>query len=202
MSIYMNQFPYTGLVKATSQITRTLSEFDAVIFNSAFSEACWHQLTEPVLTSMKNNHLTMPVRHIIHPAVELWPMPEPNVKEDAIMMVGRFFEGRQEKHHIAAIEAFAMLKNATARRGTLRKVSLYLVGGQMPGHEDYVARVRSHAAAVSGVHVMTDVSSDVLAAIVAKSSVVWSMTGWGTPVTQDPAKCVLCSQLARCRNKQ
>ena len=66
-----------------------------------------------------------------------------------------------------------------------------------------VARVRSHAAAVSGVHVMTDVSSDVLAAIVARSSVVWSMTGWGTPVTQDPAKCVLlCSQLARWRNKQ
>ena len=60
-----------------------------------------------------------------------------------IVLIGRFFDGRQGKHHLDAIKTFEKLSSSPSINKTSGDMSLTLVGNLATGQEKYLRKVRT-----------------------------------------------------------
>ena len=97
-----------------------LMSYDVVVFESAFAKAAWEVYSKLLVYAMHRLGIPVPIRHVMPPPVDpllqvsssahtidTAAMLRLRGNEFAILMTGRFFAGRGQKQHLAAISAFA-----------------------------------------------------------------------------------------------
>jgi glycosyltransferase involved in cell wall biosynthesis len=189
----MNQFPFDGDREIQDHEKPCLQTYHAVIFNSYYSLGYWETFAHDWKKHLLANRLNVPQRLVLYPPVQQFPSSPPNAEGHRpvnILMMGRFFLGRQSKRQEDALRVFSQLKHrllAEQYKWTnLPRPQLFLVGGQQPGHEDFTKKLVKHAEEIGDVHVVTDATPSQVYHIMANATVVWSMTGFGAE-EDDPA---------------
>lgn len=170
----------------------TLSTYEMVYLNSKYT-AKWYmdalRVERMAYVSRNGNIPTMPSVISFPPpmsfkgydAGKLEPAQKKN-RQLNIILIGRFFEGPQSKHHLDAIRAFKLTIATCACTP-----QLLLVGHVALGQEEYFEAVKHAARLEHGVRVLADASASELRDALVSADVVWSITGFGTPVTANPA---------------
>lgn len=130
-----------------------LSMYDAVVFSDHYSRRHWN--VDAALAALRQRRLPEPSQVVLHPPVDLAPETTIRSKPATIVYVAT-------KCQLDAIDLFDRLKRELAGRVAPR---LIIVGAD--ANDDVRARARDD------VHLVTD------AAVIANSSVVWSLTGLG-----------------------
>jgi hypothetical protein len=111
--------------------------------NSHYSLRWYHTFSRPMFESLRDMRRPFPRMHILHPPVTLMK-PAGGDGSDApeavaaslhknIVMVGRFFAGRQSKGHPHAIRIFSQLVPHVPQ-----DTQLIMVGNIMPGQQAYI----------------------------------------------------------------
>jgi len=187
------QFPFDGQQPNSIQGFQHLGSYRIVYLYSEYALKWYSVFLEKELTKYeKETGVVHQLPHLTQfpPPVHLLRVAEPRSDESAsrqgslkIVLLGRFFEGRQGKRHLLAIKAFKKLR---ARKKKAR-LSLHLVGHVATGHEKYVASVRKAAARVPNVHVITNADAQQKVKILEGSDVIWALTGLGAEESKDPA---------------
>jgi glycosyltransferase involved in cell wall biosynthesis len=202
LNIYMNQFPFDEYRSIQDYEKSLLQTYQVVVFNSVYSLRYWETFVHDWKKHLLANRLEVPQRALLYPPVAQISSTLSNLRDDKlinILMLGRFFEGRQSKRQADALRVFKKLKDALRvfkklKRRFLEEPSklllpepqLWLVGGQQPGHLHFTEKIQRQAKQIGDVHIIVDATPDQLHAIMANASVVWSMTGFGGE-EDDPA---------------
>ncbi|KAJ8602629.1 hypothetical protein CTAYLR_004084 [Chrysophaeum taylorii] len=193
ISVYMNQFPFDGAKRVSRKAVAHLSTYDAVVFNSLYSLGWWDTFAAKSMSALAKTRTPRPIRHVVYPPVDLMvdSVDLNSPRPPHVVLIGRFFDGRQGKRHLAAIDAFELLKQQQQQRlattRTPSSIKLFLVGARVPKFDGYLEKVRRRAANVGDVIVLADASNRQLKSILSNSSVVWSLTGFGRIEAEDPA---------------
>lgn len=139
VNFFMCQFPF-DLDRAIESVdVSALSTYDHVLLNSRFTTRHYDRFARRLLQRAIRENGSAPQVDILHPPVTPFARA-PSAGRTDVVLLGRFFEGRQAKGHAAAIETFrAVLPSLPA--GT----RLRFVGALVRGHEAYVERLRGLA---------------------------------------------------------
>lgn len=196
-SIYHCQFPFDfhdfhKPVESLDEHYLWLSSYDLVYLNSKYTAKWYLKAFEVETVSYASRMGGLPKL----PAVTNFPPPltkrftvDEHLNRDGykgrtitIVLIGRFFEGTQSKHHMDAIEAFKQLKRLCAC-----SPEMFLVGHVAHGHEGYVRKLREAANAEKGVSLVTNAASSQIDSILRRATIIWSLTGFGSPEVMNPA---------------
>lgn len=163
-----------------------MASYDTVVLNSKYTLGWYRNFTSAVYERMNVGGWLFPRTQILHPPVTLIPpIPQDQMLPDRtnIVMVGRFFAGRQSKGHPQAVEIFADLLPYLKA-----SVNLIMVGNAMPRSEVYIQAVRDLIKSKNledRVHLEISAPSDRVVEILRTGVVQWHLTGLG--VFDDPA---------------
>lgn len=206
-NIYMCQFPFDYLSPDKESHLDLFSEYDSVLLNSRFTHSWYAKSAVPSFQSLVEKGLTTPTVSILFPPVEPFPAVWreaatahndsitristssigsliPFHERDAsgtfnIVMLGRFFTGRQSKGHFAALRILENIISSLPE--VLRsKVHLSMMGKIQPElkHVQYAAEVKGNATVrklpVSFLH---NVPPETLESTLQRSHVFWHLTG-------------------------
>ena len=173
MSMYLNQralIDDKNSVESQEQL-RAFASYDVVVLSSHSMEGRYESLIAPAESAAKQRGLLIPQRLVVYPPVAMLEF-QSDKEDGCITMASLFFDdGSKTKNHLEAIRAFTKLKELSSRR-----VKLYLIGEQAPGHDDYTRKVRALAEEVGDVSVMVGSGRAELEHLVARTSVVWSLS--------------------------
>ena len=131
-----------------------LSTYNIVYLNSRYT-ANWYR---KFITSERRNFVQRhgfaptlpPVTHFPPPFEPLETSKQKDFRSVRIVLIGRFFDGRQGKHHLDAIKAFEKFSSSHSIHKTRSDMSLTLVGNLATGQKKYLRKVRTAAKAVHG----------------------------------------------------
>lgn len=154
LNIYMCQFPFDMYDKVTHKAVRIYAEYDIVLLNSVYTYNWYSKLIQPVYESLMKKHLHGPSVKILYPPVSPFTTLTQSAHFNSasyvdgssfatrtigIIMIGRFFLGRQSKGHDRGIEIFKQLLLLTRQ-----PLHLYLVGNihPEPANYEYVAKMK------------------------------------------------------------
>jgi glycosyltransferase involved in cell wall biosynthesis len=170
VGFFMCQFPFDLDRPVEDVDISALSTYDNVLVNSRFTARHYDRFASRLLQRAIHENGTAPQVDIMHPPVTPFSRAPSDGRRD-IVLLGRFFEGRQAKGHAAAIETFRAILPSLPGGTRLR-----FVGSLMRGHEPYVERLRKLA---DGLPVTFDVDApkDVLEGALRGAVVQWHMTG-------------------------
>mmetsp|Transcript_63203 Transcript_63203/g.105161 ORF Transcript_63203/g.105161 Transcript_63203/m.105161 type:complete len:1055 (+) Transcript_63203:132-3296(+) len=187
-NMYMCQFPFDLLRPLTQAELTSFIGYDFILLNSKYSLKHYEALMASTMRVLRRRGACLPVPVVLTPPVE--PVargPPANERELIIVLVGRVFQGRQQKGHLQAIEAFNTLLQGwqDVRGGSLDNAPvLYLVGMVMPGHMRHARRVMAAAEGNSRIRLVFDANRSHVESIMQRALVVWSLTGYRGKVTQ------------------
>ena len=200
-NIYHCQFPFDmGFMKSPFEGLRILATYDVVYLNSEYTKTWYDRQLETLrmgvlpLSVSSQRYIdqytpaiadgTFRLPRTIHyaPAFtkRLKKASSTRGRGDArkravrIVLIGRFFTGHQGKCHLAAIEAFSILRKTIA--ASLR-IELHILGYVLKGHRRYVLQVMRRARSVEGVFVKDDASETEMRDAIENGDIVWSITG-------------------------
>ena len=131
VNLYMCQFPF-DLDRFVPPITVPFFNFDNVLLNSKFSMQQYLRFAHNLILLSKKDHGVFPTVDILHPPV-LPLIYNENPERSNIVLLGRFFQGRQSKGHAAEIRIFKRL-----RANLPPHARLVFVGNVHPGQDEYV----------------------------------------------------------------
>ena len=168
-----------------------LSTYNIVYLNSKYT-ANWYR---ECITSERRNFVQRhgfaptlpPVAHFPPPFELLRTSKQKDFRSVRIVLIGRFFDGRQGKHHLDAIKTFEKLSSSPSINKTSGDMSLTLVGNLATGQEKYLRKVRTAAKAVHGVKILVGIRRERLVSVLKDSNIVWSITGMDSSEADDPA---------------
>lgn len=188
VNLYMCQFPFDLDRLEDSNSIVKLSSYDLVILNSYFSMSYYEKYILPYYIKAEKMGLVYPSIKILYPPtgsdvdVSVDKTGKSYIKSKRIVMLGRFFRGRQSKGHITAIATFKRLLEQSTF-----DISLYLVGNLQPGHEEYVEELKDLAKGYP-IHFLISASETEVTETLASSTIFWHMTGIDEPTKyEDPA---------------
>lgn len=196
LSIYHCQFPFDfndlyNRVHLLDEALERLASHDSVYVNSQYT-AKWYLEAmgiEREAYLSRNGHVpTLPSVVNFSPPFSLATadgmMSRAHSRQSRlrIVLIGRFFEGPQSKHHLDALRAFKLLKVMCSC-----KPELFLVGHAQPKHERYLSLVKRAVRGEEGVKLLINARDDEIRSLLVESQVIWSLTGFGTPAAKNPA---------------
>lgn len=183
LNLYMCQFPFDWMQQLYTTQEINLGTYDHVLLNSNYSLQWYKTSLEAQL-----QRPCAPLPLIVYPPVALPQSRRAThtfvTRPMRIVVVGRLFEGLQQKGHFIAVRAFAQLlslANLSANASFAEQLELYIVGSVVSGHEAYADQVATLAdrLGISGVHCEFDVQRERVEELIEGARVVWSLTGFG-----------------------
>ena len=182
VNFYMCQFPF-DLDRAIEDVdVSALASYDYVLLNSRFSATYYDYFSSTLIRRSISEFGSAPQVEVLNPPVAPFGRGDPGTPgRSDIVLLGRFFEGRQSKGHATAIETFRSIRSDLPEGTKLR-----FVGKLMPGQEDYLLGLRKRATGLPVVFEVDAPSSEVGEAL-RTSLVQWHMTGGDADTTSDPA---------------
>ncbi len=120
---------------------------------------------------------------LLYPPID-GPPGETRAKRNAILSVGRFFDGHHNKKHFEMVKAFQEMCNAG-----LQGWELILVGGTHGEqiHQAYLERLKRTCVGYP-ISVLTDISFAKLQGLYATSTLYWHATGYGEDESRAPER--------------
>ena len=182
VNFYMCQFPFDLDRAIEDADVSALASYDYVLLNSRFSAMYYDYFASDLLRRAIGEFGSAPQVEVLNPPVAPFGRGDPDAPErTGIVLLGRFFEGRQSKGHATAIETFRSIR-ADLPEGT----ELRFVGKLMPGQEGYLSDLRERAKGLP-VAFEVDAPSSVVGDALRTSLVQWHMTGGDSDTADDPA---------------
>lgn len=198
-NIYMCQFPFDLERTYAPESASLLMSYDLVWLNSEYSWKWYHHFVWPQLEESVQSFYAYsatregiagdpwPDIQVLYPPVTLHTCEsiEDSFRTrgcQSIVLLGRFFEGRQSKGHSLAIE---LIRSIIQSYPDLC-ITLDLVGNIQPGHSKYVEKLRAQAVDLP-VTFYPSVDSAAMKALMCSASVQWHLTGAVTDELSDPA---------------
>lgn len=171
INFYMCQFPF-DLDRPTSEtLFENFLSYEYILLNSIYSMKWFINFTQPLLERATTNSLVFPSLEVLYPPV--LPFPSADGEHKHIILLGRFFSGRQSKGHLEALRAFKLLSGKIPA-----STKLILCGNVWPGHSDYVELLKREVARDNlNVEFLLGQSSAVVQSALQSSLVQWHMTG-------------------------
>uniref|UniRef100_A0A061S457 Glycosyl transferase n=1 Tax=Tetraselmis sp. GSL018 TaxID=582737 RepID=A0A061S457_9CHLO len=187
LNLYMCQFPFDLDRKTPVDILKNLSGYHYVLVNSAYSLSYYAKYALPGIERSMLQYQKAPQVRILHPAAYSQPTSRKHSFKDKrnIVIIGRFFDGRQNKGHFEALKVFKMLQKC--HKG---KAELHMVGSVMKGHDFYVKGLQL---AVNKLELNTSVflhlgaSVKEMEFVLSKTLILWHLTGVEHKLRFDPA---------------
>ena len=194
LNIWMCQFPFdlnnTDRGKR-EELTQRLAGYDVTLVNSVYSEYWYTAYIQPYLADLLEASRPFPTLEILYPPVESFiPMSELAVMRNAaqttvlhIVVLGRFFRGRQSKGHDVALVVLEELMKRSSR-----SFHLTLLGNIHPTDESY-AYVDELKRNVSSkglpVTFVTNASPEDIRNSLSRATVMWHLTGMRKDENED-----------------
>jgi glycosyltransferase involved in cell wall biosynthesis len=200
-NIYMCQFPFDLERAYDERGVRRLSSYQLVWLNSEYSWRwfnyyVWPQLAPVVRNfyeasttraSWKKDAVLWPDVQVQYPPVT--PLTCPTYRDSdrttncqSIVLLGRFFKGRQSKGHMLAVELLRSLVQGYPDMC----VHLHMIGNQQPGHEAYTRLLRQYENELPlSIHLSVPASE--IQRLLCSASVQWHLTGALLEEEVDPA---------------
>lgn len=195
-NIYMCQFPFDLYGLAKYYEIQRLWKYDLVLVNSRFSHE-WYvrSILRDTQKYLKTNNF-IPALAIAHPPIEPFitfandfkSLPKLPEKVLNIVVLGRFFQGRQSKGHDVAVTILANIMRKTKNKN----IHLYLCG-YIHRSEKAVAYVESLKANVTlaglPVTFVTNADASKVTSILQEATILWHLTGvlYLSKPREDPA---------------
>jgi glycosyltransferase involved in cell wall biosynthesis len=174
------QFPFDLGRASTIDDLRRLKGYDYVFLNSQFSAKYYDKYaTDAYLAAQAYGWLT-PEPSILYPPVEPYGVCSGQRKNN-IVMLGRFFAGRQSKGHDIGITVFRDIVNQLPS-----DASLTLIGNLMKGHEKWLMHLRTLAEGLP-ITFMVSATPEAVLQQLCSSKVLWHLTGIDVDEESDPA---------------
>jgi len=202
MNIYMCQFPFDMYDAGSPLMYRNLASYQLVILNSMYSLFWYNHLIQPTIDAVfsKGQYFAVPTIKIVHPPVNSFPLPFGTVYglglgdapvwmrknesissvqgEISIVMLGRFFEGRQNKGHRTALRMIKILMNTPG----IPKVHLTMIGNVHPNENSrrYVSDLREMIQSnnlYDFVTLITSAKPEDIERSLRQALIVWHLTG-------------------------
>lgn len=189
--MYTCQFPFDGRTPTLQSELDILSSYDSVLTYSLYSSAWYTKVILPSFIQLNKQNKFNPSVEVVYPPSLASTLPMPELKniintksEDKIVhivVLGRFFQGRQNKGQPYAVEAF---KRLLAVSDT--PMELHLIGNIQPKHEEFVASLQQ---STKGFPISFHIGSTTkeLESILKKSILYWHMTGIDQPESGEDA---------------
>lgn len=187
INILMCQFPFDldrAMLAADAQL---LSDFDLVFLNSRYSFNWYNHFATPfyIDATSQPDGMLFPMSAVMHPPVTLMPTSASRGERTGILLLGRFFQGRQSKGHAAAIHMFDKMRHALPAGTTL-----VLAGELVHDHAAYLEELHDLVRSLGltdRVQLVASAPSEVINSYMMSSLVQWHLTGVSVDTEADPA---------------
>ena len=184
VNLYMCQFPFDLGNPAKEYEIENFITYDYVLLNSKFSFGWYNRY---LLQSLNLTEIlpTIPDIQILYPPVPTSKsknLEKNSMGHATIVLLGRFFEGRQSKGHAEAINMFHKLSLMFKR-----PLRLVLAGSQMRARQEdieYTAKLKTMS--TKAVQFLIDYKNEDLESLLTSADIIWHLTGIGKSHT-DPA---------------
>eukprot|EP00955_Chlamydomonas_euryale_P004644 49736-Chlamydomonas_euryale.AAC.7 len=143
------------------------------------------RLLAPWINQRISQAALLPDIVVLHPPVSLMSVSSAASDRTHILMLGRFFKGRQSKGHKAAIEIFDQMRNSIPA-----STMLYMIGQLVRDHEAYFEELHNLVAAkhlTDRVQIVNAAPHEVVNGYMMSSLVQWHLTGLDIDSSADPA---------------
>ncbi|KAG1661594.1 hypothetical protein FOA52_000769 [Chlamydomonas sp. UWO 241] len=185
VNIFMCQFPFDLDRPMPPHFAAHLGGFQFVVLNSFFSFGWYNRLLEPWIVQQSHHGGLVPEVQVLYPPVSLMPLTTSVSPRKHIVLLGRFFQGRQSKGHPAAVRMFADL------RGVLPDgTTLFLIGQLVHDHEAYFQELHdlvSRLHLTGSVQIINAAPTEVVNGYLLSALIQWHLTGLDTDSAADPA---------------
>lgn len=203
MNIYMCQFPFDMYDEGPQLVYRNLASYQLVILNSQYTLSWYSHLIQPAVDRMFNENneiIAIPTVKVLHPPVSTFTFPivsvyglvfgsplvymsknvslSSNRGVSSIVMLGRFFEGRQNKGHNSALKMIKQMKSIP----NIPKFHLTMVGNVHPSEDArrYVSELRNFIEMnnlYDDVTLLTNAEPEEIEIVLRHALVIWHLTG-------------------------
>lgn len=175
-SFYMCQFPFDfGAIRSKHLFASYLS-YDHVILNSEYSLSQYLLFTSKFRTGITQMGFVAPKMSVLYPPVDVTDtssVKKVSQRTNDVVVLGRFFFGRQSKGHEVAIFAFRQL---LMQLGENANVKLHLIGAVHRGQSWYVEYLRSISVDIP-VFFYENAPRHILLQILSSSLTLWHLSG-------------------------
>lgn len=184
INVWMCQFPFDlDRPPYSSTKSANLKDFDVTYVNSRYSQGWYAHYIEPYIVEKMNASASFPALKILYPPVNplnVTPgdMNRSYTDDDEvfnIVVLGRFFRGRQSKGHDVALNALEAVVQQSDR-----KFHLSLIGHIHPNEESlqYVSDLRRIALSKNlPVTFITNARPDEVKIVLSSAKAMWHLTG-------------------------
>lgn len=186
VNFYMCQFPFDLDKLSQDYEIRNLLTYDYVLLNSQFTFGWYNEyLAGSLNISLYSSRL--PEITVLYPPVPLRraiPRDTPVPRKVHIILLGRFFEGRQSKGHEVAIRMFEKIIGILKSKSAI----LTLAGAQMRARKEdleYTRRLKNMSGS-EHLRFLIDYSDQELQDLLHEADILWHLTGIGKG-HKDPA---------------
>lgn len=214
-NMYMCQFPFNFRLPDPVLSLEIFSQYDVILLNSRYTHQWYSDSAAISYRHLMDRHMPVPSISILFPPVQPFRPPEfgsPKTQNELgndsralipfhmrdsynftfnIVMLGRFFVGRQNKGHFAALRILQRILSSLPP-SVKKMVRLVMMGNVQPEprHRDYVSYLKGNISTLKlPVTIMNDASPEDIEQILQRSHVFWHLTGIDivANVTMDPA---------------
>jgi glycosyltransferase involved in cell wall biosynthesis len=186
LNMWMCQFPFDrdGALRErqVASIRNRELQYDVVFVNSMYSEEWYYYYTKQFIEPQIDNAEPFPAVEILYPPVngyELVPGTASRSYEATavvkIVMIGRFFRGRQSKGHDVALN---LIENITS--SSSRQFHLTLIGAIHPNEDSlqYVEELKANATTKKlPVTFLTNAAPEKIRDALSSAWIFWHLTG-------------------------
>ena len=197
-NIFMCQFPFDLYHSAKYYEIQRLWKYDIVLVNSRFSHE-WYvrSILRDTQKYLRTNSF-IPALAIAHPPIEPFisfandfnslPKLPDREKVMNIVVLGRFFQGRQSKGHDVAVSILANILRKTSKKN----IHLYLCGYIHADGKatDYVESLKANVTKANlPVTFVTNADTSKITSILQEATILWHLTGvlYLSKPREDPA---------------
>ena len=177
INFYMCQFPFDQDKLTQDYEIRNLLTYSYVLLNSQFSFSWYNEyLSRGLNVSRYSSRL--PEITVLYPPVPLQRAilsDAPSPRKVHIILLGRFFEGRQSKGHEEAIRMFEKIIGILKSKSAI----LTLAGSQMRARKEdleYTKRLKGMSTSPN-LNFLVDYSDQELQKLLQTADIVWHLTG-------------------------
>jgi len=186
INFYMCQFPFDLDRPVPQELVTIFSGYHYVLLNSGFSHKHYAKYTEESIRRSREMYTTAPQAVVLHPPFtpsESGGADVPVSERKHVVMLGRFFSGRQNKGHFAALGIWRDMASCVPE-GTW----LHMIGTVMPGEMPYVEALQREVDSQGlRVQLHLDASLQDIHDLMGASLVQWHLTGVDADTSSDPA---------------
>jgi len=173
-NIYMCQFPFDQSRVLTQQEFKNMKTFDTVLLNSEYSFEKYVNYMKPY----EKNKIPIPL--VMYPSIEMLEY-KTEKRRPIIVMIGRFFRGRQQKNQASGTLAFNILLGMYEMYSKLTDEEppyLYIIGAHTDQVEFGNIICKDVVEKSSRASCYLNRKRKDVIEVLQKASVVWSLTGF------------------------